>query len=90
MMMDRDKYVIDGELCVDRTLRYEHLQVDVEEIRQELGLAKPDAAMGKYNCGLRRSSMSFASYYEPAAAAKVAAWFDWELKHFGYSLHPPT
>jgi hypothetical protein len=90
MMMDRDKYVIGGELCVDRTLRYEHLLADTEELSEELGLAKSNSAMGKYNSGFRHSSMSFASYYEPAAAAKVAAWFDWELKHFGYSLHPPT
>jgi hypothetical protein len=90
MMMDRDKYVIDGKLCVDRLLRYEHLQADIEELCQELGLAKPHAAMGNYNSGLRHSSMPFWSYYDPAAAAKVATWFDWELEHFGYSLHPKT
>ena len=90
LMMDRDKYVIDGELCVDRLLRYEHLQADTEELCQELGFAKPEAPMNKYKSGLRRSSMPFSNYYDPAAAAKVAAWFDWELEHFGYSLHPKS
>lgn len=86
MMMDRDKYVIDGALCVDRLLRYEHLHADLENLCEKLGLSKPITELGGYKSGLRYSAMPFSSYYEPAAAAKVATWFDWELKHFGYGL----
>jgi hypothetical protein len=88
MAMDRDKYIVDGKVCVDRFLKYESLAIDIQNLCRELGLSKSIAHLGRYKSGARASAMPFEKYYDPPAAAKVASWFQWELDYFGYQLEP--
>jgi hypothetical protein len=84
MPMDRDKYVIDGSLCMDRVIRYECLEDDLARVCDDLNLQP--RPLGGYKRGLRARPEPFADYYDIPSAAKVAAWFDWELQAFAYRL----
>jgi hypothetical protein len=86
MGMDRDKYLINGKVCVDRFIRYERLWDDVLALCCELGIERKRSDLGAYKSGVRANALDFPDYYEPAAAAKVATWFQWELDNFGYGL----
>jgi len=86
LAMDRDKYVINGKVCVDRFIRYERLWEDVLALCGDLGIERKRSDLGAYKSGVRANALGFADYYEPAAAAKVAAWFQWELEYFEYGL----
>lgn len=86
LAMDRDKHLIDGKVCVDRFIRYERLWDEVVALCRDLGIERKRSDLGTYKSGVRANSLGFADYYEPVAAAKVAAWFEWELDYFDYGL----
>jgi hypothetical protein len=83
---DRDRYTIDGEVCVQRFLRYENLWADIQDLCKELGITKMHSELGAYKSGIRFMREPFPFYYDEPAARKVASEFDWELKRFGYTL----
>lgn len=83
---DRDKYMIDGQLCMDRFLRYETLWADIDRLCTDLGISRDPSELQTYKSGVRKKQEPFQAYYDPPAAARVAKAFDWEIKRFGYSL----
>lgn len=83
---DRDKYMIEGQVCMDRFLRYEHLWKDITGLCTELGITRNPAELQSYKSDIRKKGEPFQDYYEPAAATRVARFFDWEIERFGYSL----
>lgn len=83
---DRDAYMIDGTVCVDRFLRYEHLLTDLGEVCARLDIPFHDGDLGHYKAAYRESRQSFADYYDDASARRVADSYGWEIDAFGYCL----
>ena len=78
-------YRINGELAVDRVLRYESLAPGVAEVWAHLGL--PGAPrLPRAKGGSRPRGPSYASYYDAASRAHVAELFAPAIEDFGYTF----
>jgi hypothetical protein len=84
--VDRDIYEIDGQFCVDRFVRYEHLNEELADVSRHLGISFNPADVGRYKSEFRKRPERFSEYYDQATAQIVAAAFDKELKYFSYDL----
>ncbi len=83
--VDRDMYLIDGQVAMDGFIRYESLVADLKHVCDRVGFPFWPDNLGQYKSGLRASHLPFVDYYEPAAARAVRDVFGWELDYFGYT-----
>jgi hypothetical protein len=83
--VDRDKYLIDGQVAMDYFIRYESLVADMKHVCDHVGFPFRPDRLGQYKSGLRASPLPSADYYEPAAARAVRDVFGWELDYFRYT-----
>ncbi len=81
-----NKVAIDGELVVDRVVRFERLEQDVEDVCAAVGVPWRPERLGRFKAGTRMRDEPFASYYDAASARRVEAEYAWELDRFGYGL----
>ena len=84
--MDRDKYAIDGALCVDRLLRYEDLDAELRALAGRLGLDLAGRELPRAKGQYRPPGRHHRDYYDDDSAAVIARAFDFELATFGYRL----
>lgn len=85
-MIDRDKYTIDGSVCVDRFLRYESLAADLQGLAAGLGLDVAGRELPRAKGRFRPQGFDVRDYYDNDSAAAVAEAFDFELRTFDYRL----
>jgi len=81
--LDRNKYCIDGALCVDYVIRYEALVDGIHEVCRRLGIAFEPERLPH----LKRSEKSVVpleNYFTPASVALVENGYVLELQTFGY------
>ena len=83
--VDRDKYLIDGQVAMDCFIRYESLMADLKHVCDRVGFPFRPNNLGRYKSGLRASRLPLAEYYEPSAVQAVRDVFGWELDYFGYT-----
>jgi len=86
--VDRDKYLIDGDVSVDFFIRYESLMDGLDNVCRRVGYPFRPERVGRYKSESRANSQPFSEYYDPSAIAAVEAAFGWELQYFGY--HRPS
>jgi Sulfotransferase family len=75
-------YLIDGELCVDFVIRYEHLVRDFDEVRRRVGL--PAMTLPHLKTGLRAGEHGYTDYYDEMGKAIVAQRHEKDISLFGY------
>ena len=82
---EQGKLTVDGELCLDGWIRFEHLKSDVEATCRTLGLPwHPDQVLhlkGEH----RDRSIKLRSLYSRKAMEIVRTQLHFEFKEFGYS-----
>lgn len=83
--VDQFIYTINGEVAVDRFLRFERLEHDMEEVCGRLSVPWQPDRLGRFKSEFRLRNEHFLEYYEPVTAARVREAFAWELDYFGYS-----
>jgi hypothetical protein len=83
---DRSVFLIDGNPAVDRFVRFETLDTDLEGVCKDLALAWTPSALRRYKSGLRLRPEHFSRYYSPATSERVSAAYAWEIQYFGYAL----
>ena len=83
--VDRDKYLIDGQVAMDGFIRYESLAADLNQVCDRVGFPFWPDRLGQYKSGLRASHLPLDGYYEPPAARAVRDVFGWEIDYFGYT-----
>lgn len=88
MPVDRIVYTIEGVPVANRYIRHENLAADMESVCHDLGVPWEPGRLKRYKADTRLRDEPFADYYTPAAAARVAECFAWELEFFGY--RPPS
>ena len=84
--VDRNKYLIGDEICVDFIIRYEQLQEGISHVCQELGVPYLEEEMPRWKAGHRNTGITVADFYDDETAAFVESLFEFEIAHFGYSL----
>ena len=87
-IVDRDKYLIDGAICVDYFIRFECLLEGIKEVCQFVDVPFEPGRLGSFKGHYRADRRHFSDYYDPEAAHIVEEAFAWELQHFGYTLSP--
>lgn len=82
--VDREMYLIDGVLCMDALVRYEHLASDLEAVCRHLDIPWDHTALPAYKAGIRPAWASASELYTDRARRKVEEVFAYELRSFGY------
>lgn len=82
--MDRDKYQIDNEFCLDDVIRFETISDDLQRICRQLQLPITSAQLPSFKQGIRRANATPANRFSKPARALVEELFAWELAHFQY------
>lgn len=77
-------YLIDGELCVDFIVRYEHLDEDLGRVCARVGL--PALALPHLKGGLRKEERTYVDYYDDASRQIVAQRHENDIRLFGYEF----
>lgn len=85
MVLDRDKYVIDGEFCLDEVIRYESLQDDLKSVCEKIGVEFEPARLPEFKKGIRDDKVGLSEIYTPKSIEIVADLYAYELNRFGYS-----
>lgn len=83
--VDRDKYMIDGQVVMDSFIRYELLLSDLERVCGRVAYPFRPEQLGQYKSGLRVNARPSVEYYDAQAAKAVHEAFGWELDYFGYT-----
>lgn len=81
--IDRNKYCIDGRLCLDSIIRYENLNDGIREVCRKVGIEyRPEQLPHLKKSESREFPLE--SYYTPAALDLVERAYQFELETFGY------
>lgn len=88
-IIDRDKYVIDGEVCVDFFIRFEALQEGIREVCARLDLPYEPARLPEFKKGMRHHRIPVHEYYDAPTEAIVRRLYAFEFERFGYDMPRP-
>ncbi len=82
--VDRDKYILNNQFCLDDVIRFESMDHDLQRICQKLELPYELEFLPKFKTGCRRPKATFENLYTPQSRAIVEDKFAFELDYFGY------
>jgi len=77
-------YTIDGEVQVDRILRFENLNEELESVRQQLGLPEP-LTLPAAKSGYRKDKTHYRELLLPHQHDRIAEMFQDEIALLGYA-----
>lgn len=75
-------YLIDGKLCVDFVVRYEHLADDFAQVCTRVGIDAPE--LPRLKSGIRNGQRHYSDYYDDDTRARVADLHRNDIELFGY------
>jgi hypothetical protein len=85
MALDRDKYMIDGEFCVDHVLRYEALADGIKAACDKISAPFEPERLQRWGAHKRGPIPNlYTEYYNDALAGVVAQAYAPEIERFGY------
>lgn len=84
--VDRDKYLIDGEFCLDGVIRYECLAAELAGLCKRLGFDWEPQRLPRFKTGVRPMEATAAALYTPRARQIVEEVYAWELDHWEYTF----
>ncbi|MEE4172641.1 MAG: sulfotransferase family 2 domain-containing protein [Xanthomonadales bacterium] len=82
----RSAYRIDGEWCLDRYLRYENLEADIEALGLDLGLDVDPERLPRLKSGIRDNTLPVAAYYDRPLVRRVREAYAPEIERFSYDF----
>lgn len=83
-LIDRDKYFLDGKICVDFFIRFERLCDDLAEACKLLSIPyEPDLLPG-LKTHIRPANTPVSDFYNFDTASAVNHLFEFEFEYFGY------
>jgi hypothetical protein len=83
-VLDRDKYVIDGSLCVDYAIRFEDLEHGIGHVCRKLSVPFERARVPHLKGGIRDTSLDLRDFYTPELVRNVESAYAFEFQTFGY------
>ena len=83
---DRNKYLIDGEVCVDFFIRQEHLFEDLKKVNTILGIHKEGNTLPRLKTNNRTTNYNISQFYDNKTEQIVRQMYDWEFERFGYEM----
>lgn len=86
MYIDRDKYFIDNELCVDFFIQYEDLSGGIKAVCKQLNIPFEPERIPTYKAGIRPKK-DYSALYDEESIELVKQLFKFEVERFDYQ--PP-
>ncbi|MCS6787193.1 MAG: sulfotransferase family protein [Thiobacillaceae bacterium] len=77
-------YALDGRLCVERVLRYERLEEDLQQLCSDLGL--PPLQLPRLKAGIRKQGLHYSALYDADTIDAVAERHQFDIRQFGYTF----
>lgn len=87
--VDRDKYMIDGAICLDGFIRYEALNEGLSDVCSRVGVPFEPERLPTFKSGIRDTSVEIAQIYSRRSIEIVSNLYDFELDYFGYRAPVP-
>jgi len=84
MVIDRDKYMIDGAFCIDFVIRYECLQADMESLCEAIGVKWDSGRLPEFKKGIRDDKVSLAEIFTAKSVKIISTLYAYEMERFGY------
>jgi hypothetical protein len=84
--LDRDKYLINGQIWCDYLIRYEELETGIGAVCDMLSIDFDPMNLMKLKSEFRPLNRHLRDYYDPDTRKIVQEVFDIELREFGYEL----
>lgn len=81
---DRDKYFLDGKICIDFFIRFENLNNDLSEACQHLNIPYEPDSLSRLKSHIRPANAHVGDFYNFAATDIVNHLFEFEFDYFGY------
>lgn len=85
-IIDRDKYLIDGEVCVDFFIRQESLAAGIEQVNTILGIDDVKKEIPRFKTHHRPKTIAINQFYDAKTEAIVRSEYEWELDYFDYDM----
>lgn len=85
-IVDRDQYVIDGNICVDFVIQYERILDGLEEVCDRLGVPYRPQSLMRLKGGVKPTDIDTNDYYDSKLTSRIADLYGLEISMFGYSL----
>ena len=85
-ILDRDRYFIDGEICVDYFIRFEDLAAGVKHVCEDVDVPFEPENMPTLKSGSRDKKVPVKDFYDEETEEAVKELYAFELKHFGYEM----
>lgn len=86
-IVDRHTYTLEGEVCLDYFIRFEHLAEGVREVCERLGVPFDAERLPRLKAQFRERSIPLAEFYDRETLDRATDIYAFELDHFGY--RPP-
>lgn len=84
--IDRNKYLIEGEFCLDDVIRYEELEAGIARICRRLDLPWAPSLLPTFKGAKRRETTTVDRLYTPASRRVVERKYAYELDRFQYTF----
>lgn len=84
--VDRDKYIIDGQFCLDQAVRYETLATDLERACARLPIPWNPSSLPAFKAGIRPKNAKVNNLYTDTSRKIIETVFSFELDYFKYSF----
>jgi hypothetical protein len=86
--IDRDKYLINDSPCIDKFIRFEHMEEDMIEICSTLGLPWNESWLPRFKGDKRDRTVSPKDLYSKPAHDEIERRYAYEIDTFNYSYTP--
>ena len=85
-IIDRDKYLIKGEICVDYFIRYEDLENGIKHVCNVLDIPFESERIPRLKSGLRNRKIPLHDFYDEQTIQIVMRLYEFEIETFDYSM----
>ncbi|WP_198265490.1 sulfotransferase family 2 domain-containing protein [sulfur-oxidizing endosymbiont of Gigantopelta aegis] len=85
-IIDRDKYLIDGEYCINYFIRFENLHKGVRDVCNDLSIPFEPSRIPEFKKGIRHHNVKIQDYYDNETEQIVRNLYALEIEKFGYDL----
>ena len=85
-IIDRDKYLIEGQECVDYFIRFENLHEGMKHVCERLSVPFELSRVPQFKKTIRSHRIPIRDYYDHATRLIVQEMYAWELERFAYEL----
>jgi hypothetical protein len=83
-VFDRDKYLINGEICIDYFIRYENLEDGIAYVCNLRNMPFEPEGIPKLKAGFRNREISLKEFYDEETIQIVKQRYKFEIEYFNY------